>query len=95
VKTLLLAGVAALSMLSVSMATDESDPPAPPPPPRFRPWQQVWQCNDIRVTITGRDPFSFEYDRVAQGDWPSVRRQFHPGRHLVQHWLRAVVLVVR
>jgi len=62
VKTLLLPGVAALSMLSVSMATDESDPPAPPPPPRFRPWQQVWQCNDIRVTITGRDPFSVEYD---------------------------------
>ncbi len=61
-KTLLLPGVAALSMLSVSMATDESDPPAPPPPPRFRPWQQVWQCNDIRVTITGRDPFSVEYD---------------------------------
>src|SRR5262249_39611103 len=19
---------------------------------RFRPWQQVWQCNDIRVTVT-------------------------------------------
>jgi hypothetical protein len=34
----------------------------PPPPSRFRPWQQVWQCNDIRVTITGRDPFSVEYD---------------------------------
>ena len=60
-KKLLLASVAALSVLSASVAytADESDPP---PPPRFRPWQQVWQCNDIRVTITGRDPFSVEYD---------------------------------
>src|SRR5262249_46487777 len=24
--------------------------------------QQVWQCNDIRVTVTARDPFSIEYD---------------------------------
>ena len=62
-KKLLLASVAALSVLSASVAyaADESDPP---PPPRFRPWQQVWQCNDIRVTITGRDPFSVEYDLV-------------------------------
>jgi uracil DNA glycosylase len=59
VKKLFLAGVAALSMLNVSMAADENDPP---PPPRFQPWQQVWQCNDVRVTITGRDPYSVEYD---------------------------------
>jgi hypothetical protein len=59
-KTALLASVAALSVLSTSVAyaADESDPPLP----RFRPWQQVWQCNDIRVTITARDPFSVEYD---------------------------------
>jgi hypothetical protein len=56
----ILAGVAALSMLnaSVAYAADESDPP----PPRFRPWRLVWQCNDIRVTVTARDPFSVEYD---------------------------------
>ena len=56
----ILAGVAVLSVLGISVvyAADESDPPLP----RFRPWQQVWQCNDIRVTITGRDPFSVEYD---------------------------------
>jgi hypothetical protein len=29
---------------------------------RFQPWQRVWQCNDIGVTITARDPFSIEYD---------------------------------
>jgi hypothetical protein len=61
-KTALLASVAALSVLSTSVAytADESDPP--PPPSRFRPWQQVWQCNDVRVAITARDPFSVEYD---------------------------------
>ena len=42
------------------------DPPPSPPPrragvPVFRPWQQVWQCNDIRVTITVRDPDAIEY----------------------------------
>jgi hypothetical protein len=59
-KTLLLASVATLSVLSTSVAytADESDPPRP----RFQPWQQVWQCNDIRVTVTGREPFSVEYD---------------------------------
>src|SRR5262245_26976150 len=59
-KKLFVAGVAALSVLSTSVAyaADESDPPLP----RFRPWQQVWQCNDIRVTVTARDPFSIEYD---------------------------------
>jgi hypothetical protein len=42
-----------------------ADDDIPPPPPRFQPWQQVWQCNDIRVTVTGRDPFSVEYDLVG------------------------------
>jgi len=57
---LLLTGIAAVSVFSASAAyaADESDPPLP----RFRPWQQVWQCNDIRVTVTARDPFSIEYD---------------------------------
>jgi len=31
-------------------------------PPRFQPWQEIWQCNDIRVTVTAPDPFSIEYD---------------------------------
>jgi hypothetical protein len=61
-KKALLAGVAVLSVLSTSVAYAADDPPTDPPPPRFRPWQQVWQCNDIRVTITARDPFSVEYD---------------------------------
>jgi hypothetical protein len=57
-KKLLLTGIAALSLAVTSHAADENDLP----PPRFRPWQQVWQCNDIRVTVTARDPFSIEYD---------------------------------
>src|SRR5215510_16274106 len=57
-KKLLLTGIAALSLAVTAHAVDENDPP----PPRFRPWQQVWQCNDIRVTVTARDPFSIEYD---------------------------------
>jgi hypothetical protein len=46
-KKLFLASVAALSVLSTSVAytADESDPPLP----RFRPWQQVWQCNQLRI----------------------------------------------
>jgi|SRR6516162_6567349 len=31
-------------------------------PARFRPWQQVWQCNDIRVTVTKVAPNDMEYD---------------------------------
>ena len=55
----LLLSVAVLAMASSVSNAQESDPP---PPPRFQPWQQVWQCNDIRVTVTGRDPYSVEYD---------------------------------
>ena len=29
---------------------------------RFRPWQAIWQCNDIRVTVTSRQPEEIEYD---------------------------------
>jgi hypothetical protein len=55
---LAITGIAALFLAGTAHAADENDPP----PPRFRPWQQVWQCNDIRVTVTARDPFSIEYD---------------------------------
>src|SRR5215831_824935 len=54
----LLLTVAVLAMVSSAANTQENDPP----PPRFQPWQQIWQCNDVRVTITARDPFSVEYD---------------------------------
>jgi hypothetical protein len=60
VKKLLLAGIAASMVYTIAARAADDDPP--PPPSRFRPWQQVWQCNDIRVTVTARDPFSIEYD---------------------------------
>src|SRR5215831_7848162 len=28
----------------------------------WRPWQEVWQCNDVRVTIASRSPEEIEYD---------------------------------
>ena len=59
-KKLLLAGTAAFLIATAARAAEDD---IPPPPSRFQPWQQVWQCNDIHVTITGRDPFSVEYDR--------------------------------
>jgi len=31
-------------------------------PTRFQPWQQIWQCNDIRVTVTERQAGVIEYD---------------------------------
>jgi hypothetical protein len=31
-------------------------------PATFHPWQEIWQCNDIRVTVTMRDPNVIEYD---------------------------------
>src|SRR5262249_29205194 len=60
VKKLLLAGIAVSMVYTIAARAADDDPP--PPPSRFRPWQQVWQCNDIRVTVTARDPFSIEYD---------------------------------
>jgi hypothetical protein len=57
----LLAGCAALFLAStVANAADDGD--APPKPPPFRPWQEIWQCNDVRVTVTSRSPEEIEYD---------------------------------
>jgi hypothetical protein len=33
-----------------------------PAPVRFQPWQQSWQCNDLRVTVTGQNPDTINYD---------------------------------
>jgi hypothetical protein len=35
---------------------------APPKPPPFKPWQMAWQCNDIRVTVTGSQPAVTTFD---------------------------------
>ena len=58
---LVLAIIFVASMLTQSVAwADDGDAPLKPPP--FRPWQEVWQCNDVRVTITSRSPEEIEYD---------------------------------
>src|SRR5262245_10442261 len=63
--TISIASAAALSVLASAAAARMSwadDGDAPPKPPPFRPWQEVWQCNDVRVTITSRSPEEIEYD---------------------------------
>jgi hypothetical protein len=74
VKKLLLAGIAVSMVYTIAARAADDDPP---PPSRFRPWQQIWQCNDIRVTVTARDPFSIEYDLggTILGRWPLHRDQ--------------------
>ena len=46
-----------MSVLNAAIA-DESDPP----PPRFQSWQEAWQCNDIRETVTAPELAVLEYD---------------------------------
>jgi len=73
-KKLLLIGVAAL-FLATGTAHAADNPCGPNneqcdpsddwdrlKPAHFQPWQEVWQCNDIRVTVTGREPYVIEYD---------------------------------
>ena len=33
-----------------------------PKPVRFRPSQSVWQCNDLRITVTQSAPYTWNYD---------------------------------
>jgi hypothetical protein len=40
-------------------AADDGIPPLKPVP--FRPWQIVWQCNDVTVTVTSNAPGDVEY----------------------------------
>lgn len=37
-------------------------PPAKPARLSFKPWQRIWQCNDIRVTETVNQPGIVNYD---------------------------------
>ena len=56
---LALAFALVFTLRTVARADDGDAPPKPPP---FRPWQEVWQCNDVRVTVTSRSPEEIEYD---------------------------------
>jgi hypothetical protein len=50
------------AMIFVAGMSWADDGDAPPKPPPFRPWQKVWQCNDVKVIITSRSPEEIEYD---------------------------------
>jgi hypothetical protein len=58
-KKLLLSGIAALFPATGAppAKADGSEAIA-----NWRPWQAVWQCNDVRVTVTSRSPEEIEYD---------------------------------
>jgi hypothetical protein len=43
-----------------------------PKPVAWRPWQQIWQCNDIRLAVTSRDQGLIEYD-VSGTIWGGSR----------------------
>jgi len=42
-----------------------------PKPARFRPWQQAWQCNDLRVTVTAQNPDTINYD-IGGSVWGGI-----------------------
>jgi hypothetical protein len=64
-KKLLLAS-AACAILAVPWSPKPlyaaEDGQSEPAPARFRPSQQIWQCNDIRITVTNPQPGVVNYD---------------------------------
>jgi len=56
--TLMLAIALMLTVMAARAVAADDDAPAP----RFRPWQRIWQCNDIRVTETVNQPGTVNYD---------------------------------
>ena len=51
-----------------------------PRPVAFRPWQEVWQCNDLRVTVTSNAPGMVNYD-IAGSIWGGINFTFDGPRH--------------
>ena len=49
---------AALLVATPAVAADDDGPA----PAAFKPWQRIWQCNDIRVTETVMQPGIVNYD---------------------------------
>jgi hypothetical protein len=48
-------------LLAISPAMADGDDDAPRQV-RFKPWQMIWQCNDVRVTVTQSEPLVWIYD---------------------------------
>ena len=60
---------------------DDSPRCAPKPTPvRYRPWQEVWQCNDLRVTVTSNAPGMVNYD-IAGSIWGGINFTFDGPHH--------------
>src|SRR5262245_33520642 len=60
----------------------ENCPHLPPKPvaSSWRPWQEIWQCNDLRVTVTGNAPGMVNYD-IAGSVWGGINFTFDGPRH--------------
>jgi len=59
-KKLIFAGVAALLVWQpLSLSADGGDAPRST---TFKPWQRMWQCNDVRVTEIVNQPGIVSYD---------------------------------
>ena len=50
----------ALGLTAVQALADDGDDA--PAPAMFKPWQRIWQCNDIRVTETMQRVGFIHYD---------------------------------
>jgi hypothetical protein len=57
-KAAILTSIAALFLVTGAAYAQDTEPE----PARFRPSQQIWQCNDIRVTVTNPSPGVVNYD---------------------------------
>ena len=59
-------------------------------PVAFKPWQRIWQCNDLRVTWTNPAPDVFNYD-VGGSVWGGINFTFNAATG--QLYLRGVPCV--
>jgi len=46
-------------------------------------WQAIWQCNDIRVTVTAREEWTVEYD-LGGTIWGGSRFTHRQGSTVLQ-----------
>jgi len=61
----------AQELADIEECVRDRSPKPQPAPARFRPWQMAWQCNDLRVTVTGQGPNTVNYD-IAGTIWGGI-----------------------
>jgi hypothetical protein len=69
----------AAMLIHEARAEDIDDAP-PPARVRFQPWQEAWQCNDLRVTVTSPAPGIINYD-IAGTIWGGINFTFNGPQH--------------